>query len=116
VAAGTAGFTRSTPIESPAGRPKPNPANVLLADTALDYYPASEKHFSVGVRAFVARQAVLGDPTDSFTRYTLALHLTYAYPSAESAMVRPALTSVVAVHAPTQSEIVSSDRVTVETP
>jgi hypothetical protein len=116
VAAGTAGFAHSTPIDSAPGRPKPNAANVFLADTALDYYPASEKRFSIGVRAFVARQAFLGDPTNSFTRYTLALHLTYAYPSAEAAMVRPALTPALSVRAPSQSEIVSSDRVTVETP
>jgi hypothetical protein len=116
VAAGTAGFARSTPIESAEGRPKPNPANVFLADTALDYFPASEKHFSIGMRAFIARQAVVGDPANSFTRYTLALHLTYAYPSAEAAMVRPALTPAYAVRAPTQTEIVSSDRVTAETP
>jgi hypothetical protein len=116
VAAGTAGFTRSTPIESAEGRPKPSAANVFLADTALDYYPASEKRFSIGMRAFVARQAFVSDPTSSFTRYTLALHVTYAYPSAEAAMVRPALTPGLSVRAPTQSEIVSSDRVTLETP
>jgi hypothetical protein len=116
VAAGTAGFTHATPIDSAPGRPKPNAANVFLADTALDYYPTSEKHFSIGARAFVARQAFVGDPTSSFTRYTLALHVTYAYPSAEAAMVRPALTPALSVRAPTQSEIVSSDRVTAETP
>jgi hypothetical protein len=111
VAAGTFGYAHMTPIDPPPSAPQQHAANVLLSDGALDYYPASAKCFSVGFRGQVVRQLVASDAASSLTRYTLALHLTVAYPSAEATALRPALAPIFAVRAPTASEIVSSDRI-----
>jgi hypothetical protein len=108
--AGTAGFMHSTPIQSSAAQ-KLGPVNVGLGDLSLDYAPPSARRFAVGFRGQFMRELADANPTASVTRYTLALSLTYAYPSATIRGIRPTLAPVYDVHAPTQTEIVSSDRV-----
>jgi hypothetical protein len=67
--------------------------------------------FAVGFRGQYGRQINPADAASSYTRYTLSLHLTYAYPTADSLGIRPQLAPEYALHAPSQADIVSSDRV-----
>jgi len=64
----------------------------------------------MGLRGQLTRQVLTEDITNTFTRYTVALNLTYSYPNANAAMTRPQLSPLLSVQPPSSSDIVSTDR------
>jgi hypothetical protein len=114
IATGTFGFTHSVPIATssiPVAGIVNGPVNVYVGDATLDYHPERWPTLTVGLRGQLTRQAPLDDPTlaTTFTRYSLALNLTYSYPNANAAAVRPPLAPLLAT-APPSSDVVSTDR------
>jgi hypothetical protein len=121
---GTAGYSHSVPVgtpivacpaDMPTCNPSPvltNPSHVFVADAGLDYRPERVPTFTVGIRGQVTRQIVTDDATalNNFTRYTVSLNLTYSYPNANAAAVRPQFTPLLSTQAPSGSDVVSTER------
>jgi hypothetical protein len=111
IATGTAGYTHSSPVGTPKViTPLTGPTDVFLGDVALDYHPERVPTLTVGLRGQLTRQIVSLDITNTFTRYTVALNLTYSYPNANAAATRPRLSPLYSVQPPSTSDIVSTDR------
>jgi hypothetical protein len=105
---GSLGYTRSIPI---GGDGTPQPAtHVFIADTALSWAPPFTNVLSASLRGQLQRQLPTTDLTTGFLRYSITLTLTYSYPSNTAAPVRPRLSPVQSVQAPTPAEINTSDR------
>jgi hypothetical protein len=121
---GTVGYTHSVPIGTPmivcpgtmqnciGSTLVTNPTHVFSADAALDYHPPQVPTLTVGLRGQLSRQVVVDDPTltNNFLRYTVALNLTYSYPNANAATVRPQLSPLYSTQAPAASSVISTDR------
>jgi hypothetical protein len=89
-----------------------NPTHVFAADAALQYQPPQVPTLTVGLRGQLTRQVVTDDTTlqNNFLRYTVALNLTYSYPNANAATVRPQLSPLYSAAPPPASSVVSTDR------
>jgi hypothetical protein len=125
VTTGSAGYTYSTPIGTPivlcpgnlpncsAAVTATSPSHVIVADAALDYHPERVPTLTVGLRGQITRQVLTEDTSaaNDFTRYTISLNLTYSYPNANAAAVRPHLSPLFSAEPPPSSEIMSTDRV-----
>ena len=100
---GTVGYTHAVPIGTPvvvcpadmpacaASPTLTSPSDVYIADLGLDYHPWRVPTLTVGLRGQLSRQVITEDITNTFTRYTIALSLTYSYPNANAAASRPQL-------------------------
>ncbi len=122
-ALGTAGYSRSMPLTAANTDVSATTANALavantiLADVALNFQPRQVETLTFGVRGQLTRQWSSGDVTDvataltnDLTRYTISVNVTYSYPNANAALVRPSFTPLYSVQAPAPADIVSTDR------
>jgi hypothetical protein len=112
--AGSIGYTRSTPIGGDAATDQPT--DVIGADLALNYRPVFADVLTTSLRGQLQRQVPEADPSTAFTRYTISLTLTYSYPSANAANVRPRLTPVYSIAPPAPTEFTSGDATPIEPP
>ncbi len=113
IASGSGGYTHAVPIPSaatPAEGALVGPSDVFVADAALAYTPLRVPTLTVGVRGVLTRQVLADSVADSFTSYSVALNLTYSYPNATAAMVRPTLAPLYSAQAPAPSDIISTER------
>jgi hypothetical protein len=120
---GAAGYTHAVPIGTPqvvcpqnaancASSLSTSPSNVFVGDAALEYKPERVPTLAVALRGQVTRQVLTEDTSlaNSFTRYTISLNLTYAYPNVNAAAVRPSLSPLFSAQPPAAADIVSTDR------
>ena len=121
IAVGSVGYARMQPLTSAqssvAADNVLSTTNVVIGDAALNYQPRRVETLTLGVRGQITRQLASGtisDTTaaleDDLTRYTISLNVTYSYPRANAALVRPSLAPLYSVQAPTPAEIISTDR------
>jgi hypothetical protein len=119
---GTVGYTHAVPIGTPvvacpadmptctASVDVTSPSDVYAADLGLDYHPPLVPTLTVGVRGQLSRQVMTEDIANTFTRYTVALNLTYSYPNANAAATRPSLSPLFSASPPGASDVVSTER------
>ncbi len=113
VSSGSLGFTHSVPILSaatPLAGAIVGPSFDYLADVSLAYTPVLVPVLTLGVRGQLTRQQVPETPADDFLAYTVGLNVTYSYPSATAAMVRPSFSPLYSAVAPTPSDVISTER------
>jgi hypothetical protein len=119
---GTAGYTHSEPlpgatVTAAAADAGLATTNVFVGDVGLTYTPRRVETLTFGVRGQITRQfssgQYSGDATalvNDLTRYTISLNVTYSYPSANAALVRPSFSPLYSAQMPAPAEIVSTDR------
>lgn len=86
-AAGSAGFTRMTPIDALEG----TPMTTYLGDVSLTYRPPAVPTLTLTARGQAQRQVGGADPVSSYTRLSGTFSLSWSWPRADAAQVTPFL-------------------------
>ena len=113
VSSGAVGYTHGVPIPS-AATPLigglVGPSSVFVGDAALAYTPRPVPTLTVGVRGLLTRQVLTESVANNFTSYSVALNLTYSYPSATAALMRPSFSPLYSAQPPSPSDVISTER------
>jgi hypothetical protein len=83
-AAGSAGFTRMTPVDSLSA-----PMTTYLGDVSLTYRPPAAPALTLIARGQAQRQISEADPAGTYTRYSGTLSVMWSWPSAMAGQVTP---------------------------